>query len=92
MKLQDWAAVVGLVATMSVAAGGAGKYYMDNEYVNQKELRSYFIQRDIQTLNREARRIERVPTAERSADQAWELQDLENEISDLKEDLQHLKE
>ncbi len=87
MNLQDIGAVIGIVVASSGVLGGAGKYYLDTEYVAQSELDQFFIQRDIKDFNRQLRKLERIPETDRTDRENWEIEGLEDHIEDLTNDL-----
>ncbi len=87
MTLQEISAVLGIVVISSGAVGGAGKYYLDTEYVAQGQLQEFFQQRDLKEFKRDLRKLKRIPEGERTEREQWEIEDLEDEIEDLQDDL-----
>ena len=86
MNLGDTALVFGIAATLTGAAGTAGKYWMDQEYVPVGALQKAFQERDIRDLKRRIRQLEWLKQNGGLSDrQEWELNDLRHELEDLQQ-------
>ncbi len=90
MTLQEFGTVIGIVVASSGVLGGAGKYYLDAEYVAENELEQQFIQRDLRGLNRDLRKLKRIPEVERTDREQWEIEGIEDEIDDLQQEYDQL--
>jgi hypothetical protein len=90
MNISEITAVVGLVIGSSTMVGGAGKYYLDKEYVAQNDLQEQFLKKDLKDLQREKRKLERLEPALRTPQQNWELNDIESDIYEIREELDDL--
>lgn len=86
MNIADTGVVLGITMTVAGATGAAGKYWMDNEYVPVGALQKAFQERDIRDIKRDIRKLEWLQNNGGLTDrQAWELDDLRNELEDLQQ-------
>ncbi len=90
MTLQQIGAALGIIIGSSTVLGGAGNYYLENEYVSNDALHEQFLQNDVRSLKREQRKLERLNEDMRTPQQKWELEQLEEDIEELQDEIDQL--
>ena len=84
MNISDIGVVIGITMSVAAAGGTAGKYYLDNEYITVSSIEQLFVERDIDYLKREIRKLEFQEKKGTLTDaQQWELESLRDELEEL---------
>ena len=85
MTVADIGIVFAMVASITGSAGTGAVYYMHQEFITGSSL----LESELRQLKREHRKLLRIPEMMLTPDEAWYLDDLSNEIDDLKLELQN---
>lgn len=83
MTVSDIGIVFAMVGSLTGATGSGAIYYMHQEFITGSSL----LESELRQLKREKRKLLRIPSIRLTPDEAWYLDDLSDEIEDLRQEL-----
>ncbi len=83
MTIADMGIVFVMVGSVSGSLGSGAIYYMHQEFITGASL----VESELRQLKRQRRKLMRIPDILRTPEESWDIDDLADEIEDLKQEL-----